>query len=594
MSLLWPPGLAAMAIVPLMWWLHRRRAQARRHVVPSLVPWMALPGEPPRRRMRVPPSVPLVLRLLAAALFALALAQPTVPGARGAPDARVIVLDTSSSMAAGTRWPEAVQRARSVLAGGGRTALITAGPEPELVWRDGPGLGAALDGLHPGGTGSAIDEALALADAVHPGGGILVLGDAGTPDPSTDARTARIERFGVPLDNVALLEARAYRAKDAAAGSQLFARIAAFTADTVETTWIVSEDGVDVARQRVRLEPGNTQDLTWRLDPGTSVVRLRRDGADGLRLDDEAILDVRPRALRLQWTGRSEGVARSLDAIPSLAALNVGRAQLVDDASMDVTLIVGPVPDPLPRGATLLINPPAGEWLALAAEAKVVSMGAVYAAEPLDDMDWSGVRVGGARAESAPAGAQTLLATADRLLVWETETLHGTVAVLAFDPDEGNLARHATLPILISRMLEHLARLPEASRTSGSLLSAPARWRGETLVRGPDGQPRSPRLGRWRLDEPGVWTLSPPTELDRGQPLSVFVLGGDARESDLRGSPPASRANDQPKDDAPGQLPLAPGLAILACILVAAESFVTMPRLARAQSGRRRLRPQAR
>jgi len=136
MTFLLPFGLLALLTLPIILVLHLLRERRRRVAVPSLLHWLNIPRQPEGERIRrLPLTLLLLLHLLIAGLLALALSQPQLAGApRGAARQTVIILDTSTSMAARagttTRFAEAQARAEALLRAlrpGDRATLIAAG-----------------------------------------------------------------------------------------------------------------------------------------------------------------------------------------------------------------------------------------------------------------------------------------------------------------------------------------------------------------------------------------------------------------------------------------------------------------------------------
>ncbi|MEN8148821.1 MAG: BatA domain-containing protein [Planctomycetota bacterium] len=100
MTLARPILLAALASLPILWWLARRAAARRDHPVSSLLLWrrIGLEPEPPRENRRRADLL-LWLRMAAAAAIALGMAGPVIREVSPPPTLHVL-LDESPSMAA--------------------------------------------------------------------------------------------------------------------------------------------------------------------------------------------------------------------------------------------------------------------------------------------------------------------------------------------------------------------------------------------------------------------------------------------------------------------------------------------------------------
>ncbi|HET8549153.1 MAG TPA: VWA domain-containing protein, partial [Bryobacteraceae bacterium] len=109
---------ATSALVVALYLLNRAR---KRETVPTLRFWVqAVRSDAARRRRRIQQPWSLVLQLIGIALLLLAIAQPRLGSAGGWSRDHILVLDTSSWMAAGTRtrtlMDEAKEAARAYLA----------------------------------------------------------------------------------------------------------------------------------------------------------------------------------------------------------------------------------------------------------------------------------------------------------------------------------------------------------------------------------------------------------------------------------------------------------------------------------------------
>lgn len=466
LSLATPAGLAFLLALPVIAWLHLRRRRPRRVLVPSLTPWLVLvPSAPPRRR-RVPPTVLLLLHLSAAACLALALAGPTVGGAPDGVVDRAIVLDVSSSMGAGDRWAEALARARS-LAGAARGAvsLVTLEARPRVLAArdiDGRAVGAALGDLAPGGeggTGAATDEALALARAAAgPGADIVVVTDGGIPAPSLGLPAARWELVGGPLDNLAVVDAAA---RSAGGETRLFARLASFGERPAQAPLRLLVDGREIDRRTVDLAPGGTFETVWTLPVGARTAELRVEAGDALLADNAASVPIARAGRQLQISGDSAAVARALNAIPGAEIERVGLGTYHADGSMPLSVFAGEVPEVLPPGGVLLVNPPPGRLFAGRAEDASARIAAPGEHPLVAGLDLTGVEIEGLTDPALPDWAEPVLQADGMTAVFAGTWGDSRVVVLAFDPDRGGIADRLAFPLLVARAIEWAA--PEAA-----------------------------------------------------------------------------------------------------------------------------------
>jgi hypothetical protein len=171
-----------------------------------------------------------------------------------------------------------------------------------------------------------------------------------------------------------------------------------------------------------------------------------------------------------------------------------------------------------------------------------------------------------------------VLEEAERVLMWEGRVASRRVVVLAFDPERGDMARRAALPVMLDRAIRLAAAIPPPVLAGQERLSPPERMGPQARVRAPDGRllgaaevPSAGLLpGLWRLEGGSV---SLPGE-DAAGPLSVMVPAGDLEESDLRAPPPLPPARQGDADGEAGtrgRRALWPAIALLAGALMLAE-----------------------
>lgn len=556
-----PLGLAALAAVPLIVWLHRQRVRVVERVVPSLAGWLHVVAAPPRRRRTVPPSALLALHVAVAAAIGLALGDPRRLGRPTIGGDVAVIVDTSLSMAAADRWPAARAAARSLVDGaGGRVTVVelARGPRVRLTPSlDRAAARAALDALAPAGVGADVAGAVALAAAVAgPTARLVVVTDGALGAPGRGAVRApfaaavewRVVGGEAAPDNVAVVAAEAAVAPD---GRRVVARIANGGARPARVRAELAVDGRPAGTVDLALAADETASVGWRVDGGgvaeVTARRLDGDGAptpDALPADDRAVVPLGARARQLQFAGPPGALRRAVAALPDTEVRWVGVGTLSHRGLADVSVIHGPAPPVLPPGGALVVDPPVGPWLAAAG---VAITGALQAAEPhpiAAGLDLAGAVVGGVRATAAPEWAAVLATVDGRPAIWAGATDGRRVVVLGFDPDLGQIARREAFPALVGRAAAWSApALPAATVPAGEPLPLPP-W--PVTVERPDG---TRTLAAHRFDDdrlPGLYTLrrAPPAAGGATEPgVVVGVRAGDAVESRLAARPSAELAS---------------------------------------------------
>jgi hypothetical protein len=571
LSFTYPAALAFLAAVPFILWLHLRRRQARQVVVPSVIPWLVLRAARPPGRRRPPRSLLLALQVAAATAFALALAGPTWPSPAAEAGNRVVILDATTSMTAAGVWPAALARAGALLeATRGEASLVTLAPRPRALVVRAAGSAAArlaLARLVPGGTGAATDEALALAAAVAPGAEIVVVSDGRVPAPGPGAPAARWELVGAPADNVAVVTAAARRL---AGETRLFARLANFGRAAVHVPLALVLDRREWDRRVVELAPGATHEAVWSLPAGARQAEVRLTSADALAADDVASVPLDDRPVRVQWVGESSAVGRALAADPALVVTHPGLGTYRGDGSVDVTVFVGAVPDPLPAGGVVIVHPSAGGPLGVRPTGGAVVVDAVGDDPLVAGLDLTGTTLADV-AELAPAPwLAPVPGAGDHALAYVGARPEGAVVVLPFNPDGGDVARRLAFPILVSRAVA-LATGARIEPVVPAGVAEPLPGTTSWMVTDPAG---ARRTATGHFDDtalPGLYQVERPAGIEARSTFAV--VSGDLTESNLRA--PVARSAPGPRSAGqPGRVPLWPWLAGAGLVCAVAEGLV--------------------
>ncbi|GAB4214812.1 MAG: VWA domain-containing protein [Roseiflexaceae bacterium] len=602
MTFLLPIGLLALLSLPVIVILHLIRERRRRVAVPSLLHWRTLPrtraGERPRT---LPVTLLLLLHLLIAGLLGLALAQPQILSAFSTRvDQTAIVLDLSTSMAASdggaTRFDEARDRARALLrslGSGGQATLIAAGPRARVIASgsagDLPLLEAALDGLRPGGTGAAMDEALTLAagalDPQKPGR-IVVLTDGSLPTPATRTLPAEVDwqTVGGDAANRAVVT---FAARPLGTTLQVYARVANYASAPFSGQLRIYGDEQLLDTRTVAIDPEREAEQTWRLSAGPRTLRVELDGGDALAADDTARLSVGgPRQLRVALVSDTpDTLRRALEAVPGVTVEPVGTAAYAAGRAADLTVFEGFLPESWPNSAVLAVNPPEGSALIqVGGQTRAVDSGELtLRSELLAGLSFGGVEFGPVPTVTPPAWAETLLSDAATPLIMRGRDGDRPVVVWAFDLERSNLRTRLAFPLLVARTVRDLAPapLPDAIQAGAPLILRPAARTTSIQLTTPDGQnsttPAAPALTLDSLTQPGWYRV---VEQTTGGALfdgRVAVNAGSPLESDLRPqTPPQLTADAQGEASSQRRvLELWPWLALGALVVLGLEWLYT-------------------
>jgi hypothetical protein len=536
-------GLLWLLVVPALILLYMLRPQRLRRQVPSLRLWRGVPQmERTRTRLRRPPlSLLLLVEILAIAAGAFALAQPALTAP--APRSAIIILDASGSMQAldknETRFNEATDQARNIIAKMGSSDLITllsagasvttacAACSPQDAQR-------TLQAMSPGAGSADIAGALAVASGLaHQASGVpdvVVISD-GEFDPVgaplVGAQTAnfslRYIGVGSPVDDLAVTALDARRPPDGRSGYIAYARVD--NRGTADATFEVAAlaDTVPLPVRSETVPGGGNVGITWQVPAGTArftvSVQHSADYADALPADDRAIIFL-PTAGEYQVNvvaAEPDLYVRALAPIDGLQAIT--NTTLPGAA---FSIIVGKLPASLPAGNLVLVAPDGdlssfapGTTLHPAGTMSSVQPAVVDASHPLlSGIDLNALQVSHANIYqlgnlSGASWLETLVDSREGPLVLAGEQDGRRVVVLTFDPSQSNLPKLAAFPLLMANIVDWLYPLADTEAvTPGQTLQLPA---GST-VQTPSGQNLPVGAsGRFAgTDESGIYRVTVP------------------------------------------------------------------------------------
>lgn len=564
-----------LPVIILLWLLKRRRQE---HEVSSTYLWRQVVRDVRANApwQRLVANLLLLLQLVAAAAFALALARPNLTGAAAGRAHLIVVLDGSGSMrtataGGGTRFDLARVDARrriGTLAPRDRSSIILAGRMPRLlVSAVGPDqAGAAVAAAQPTYEAADWAQALSLAAAAgrdQPGARIVIVTDA-TVDPTTLTRLgvpAEVATVGEPAENLSVtLSVRPGAGGRAPAA---LGKVANHGRKQAEAQVDLLADGRLLDGRRVDVPPGGTAEVIWQdLPAATTVFETRLVGDDALAADNRDYA-------ALQRTGRNRALLVSKSNLFLDQALHLREDIEVVRATPDnyapgpyqLYIFDGWLPAQLPTGALFLVAPPANNLVVPLKAAGPVTgpirpgarAGALTAYVPLDD-----VHIARARPLDVPTWANVLLEAPEGPLLAAGHFEGRPVAVLGFDIHESDLPLRVGFPVLMQNLLGWLVP-QEASATRVSAgepvpLALDPLATAATMVT-PDARripvaPPFPAPPWSDTANPGLYTLV--QTLPDGERTSAFVVEFPTAESDpdrtvtLAASPAAGQGASRP------------------------------------------------
>lgn len=444
LSLAAPAWLAALLVIPAIWWLHRSGPRAPPVLVADLGLWSGATSPTRRTGERRPADPAWIRRALIAAALTFALADPVLlqPG-------RSVTLWIDDSLSMLTR-----EAGRTRLAAGmelARLALADADAAPVIVrtmsspWRRWPADGADNLQQIEVGAGSAEPrpppDRLLSRESSH-----WLLTDGADTELNNWADRAPVERViqvGSAVGNAGIIGLSARPALGDPALVELQARV------------LNGGDRTELRRLELRTPDGRTHQRDLRLEPGASAtihhvlpvtsgqIEARLLPADALPEDDSLTLELEPlRALPVFTdTACPSPVHAALGAHPGLAAAR-------EPAQAGLVVTCSDTGQPPPAVASIRFR--LGTARSGATGELLWSQRIAGAAPPA--LDAAALRVAGSLAPPA-VGDQVLLEGGDEPLIIRRLEPRGLVET-SIDPGSPGLAARQEFPLLIALLVD--------------------------------------------------------------------------------------------------------------------------------------------
>jgi hypothetical protein len=540
-------GLLALAIPVLL--LHVLRPRREQRVVSSTFLWrtVARPVSAARPWQRLRPSVLLLLQLLAVALLAIAVADPSRVTTTPLAQHTVFLLDASGSMAARDGEPDRLEAAkdrarelRDELPEGGMASVVVVDHNPRVVLTSSPdpdAFDAALEPVRTSAGAADWASAFLLAESLETGGtdiGFHILTDGRLSDadqrlipPGSDhdiigdrATNRAITRLAVELRG---------------GGLHVRATIANTGGGAARDELRIDVDGHTEARTEVALDEGETRDVEFDVPSGDRVEAFL-DGDDLLDADDHAFATAaRRRALTvLLCTPAAEGNPFLEGVFASGEGVTVEACDGSRSGTGADLVVYDRVAVPEDPGAPFLAVAPPGGIAIAGVEADGTVDGPVITSVDPDDPLVQGVdlsEVAIATAQRLDVGTARVVVAADDVPLLVRGSFEGLPwAALAFAVGDSNLPLQVAFPILVDRLLTDLAgaALPPTDLVVGDLLPVDPVAGGSVTAPGGATVEVVPGNPSPAATRPGFWTISAPERPDR-----VVAVNADPDESSL-------------------------------------------------------------
>jgi hypothetical protein len=481
-----PLALIGLVSLPLIVAFYMLRLRRRDVPVGSTFLWQQLvrdvEANAPWQRLRF--SWLLLVQLLIAALVVAAAVRPFTASESDLAANVVLIVDTSTSMAArdgeGDRMSEARDRARAVverLPEGGRVTVVAAADTASILVSESTDRAAASEAIGaieasqaPGDLTDAFALASALAARDSDSTVVVVTDASGDRLPAAGiGAPVLVEHVGETDGNQAIAALSALRR---AGGAQLdvFVAVANHSASEAARRLEIYADGALVDARELVIPPDQRSEaLIGTVPPATSVIEARLAGADALDVDDRAFaLAPDEETTRALVVGPGNAFLESaLALLPRLELFAVGLDGYEDaltEGDEDGTpygLVVFDrvLPSSPPELPALYVDPAEdGPYGTIEGRIEAPALDRADPAEPLlRFVDLTTVHIGRARDLEPADGLRAIFRTAAGTpLIGAGGEGGRRLAYIGFDLGESDLPLQTAFPLLMSNLVEYL------------------------------------------------------------------------------------------------------------------------------------------
>ena len=573
-----PAAFYLLAFIPIVVLLHFLKLRRQRHVVPSVMLWLEaiedMKANVPFQRLRH--SLLLPLQILFLLIVVGGVARPAFRQLGGLSEQSMLVIDTSASMGATdlgkTRLDVAKGEALKLLnqlgADGQMMIMDTAHNILQAFTSDREKLRQAIHNLSVDHTAPSLKPVFDSV-AVYAGGpgtqaslnpdavGVVFISDNfGTlPDSATSVPKIGL---GDRSENVAIVQFSVTRALTPPNRYQVLVGIQSFADASKDFQVQLGIEGKSFFEdESVVLPPKETASILFSLDDDErfygQVVTAYLDIDDDLSVDNvaAAILHPPPRWKVLLVSDRNQPPLNAiLKTDPHVILTQIQTSDYHSTGDNDILIFDRFVPDPLPEGNIVFLNPIGGLPFMPTQESgqsiQVIDQHPTH--EVMRDVSLIDLEVKASLQVQLPLWGIPLVETNQTPLIWLGEQDDSKIIVFAFDPFDLDVSNFAasipSAPILISQCLEWLGAAASPIRPDFVKTGEPVKIRLDrpneverVTVQTPESdiqelQVRGPQIVFTDTTQIGVYTV-----FVDGEPLGRFAANLlNPQESDL--SPP--------------------------------------------------------
>ena len=590
MHFLNPSAFYLLAFIPIVVLLHFLKLRRQRHVVPSVMLWLEaiedMKANVPFQRLRN--SLLLPLQILFLLIVVGGVARPALRQLGGLSEQSILVIDTSASMGATDLGKPRLNVAKAEalklinqLGANGQMMIVDTAPPPHNIRQaftsDKEKLRQAIENLFVVHTAPALKAVFDSVAVYTSAPGTQIALNPNTvevvfisdnfetlPDPPNPAQLQKIS-LGNRSENIAIVQFSITRALTPPNRYQVLISVQSF-ADTPKEfqVHLGIEEKPFFEDTSVILPPKETRSVLFSLDDDErfygQVVTARLNIDDDLSADNvaAAILHPPPKWKVLLVSDRNQLPLNAiLKTDPHVSLNQIQSSDYHGTGDSDILIFDQFVPDPLPEGNIIFLNPIDGFPFMPAQESRqptqVIDQHSTH--EVMRDVSLIDLEVNASLRTQLPLWGIPLVETNQTSLIWLGERDDQKMVVFAFDPFDPDVSSFAasipSAPILMSQCLEWLGASttpiqPDFVKTGEPVkirLNSPSEVERVT-VQMPDGdiralQTRGARIVFIDTTQVGVYTVFVDDE-----PLGRFAANLlNPQESDLSPSQLADGSN---------------------------------------------------
>ena len=495
MHFLNPSAFYLLAFLPIVVLLHFLKLRRQRHVVPSVMLWLEaiedMKANVPFQRLRN--SLLLPLQILFLLVVVGGVARPALRQFGGLAEQSIVIIDTSASMGATdlgeTRLDVAKAEALKLinqLGADGQMMIMDTSRPPHNIRQaftsNTEKLRQAIENLsvvHTPPTLKAVFDSVSVYASV-PGAqvaqnpnaaGVVFISDnfGALPNSASPVQFQKIG-LGNRSENIAIVQFSVTRALIPPNRYQVLVGVQSFADTPKEFQVQLGIEGKSFfADESVVLPPKETTSILFSLEDDErfygQVVTARLDIDDDLSVDNvaAAILHPPPTWKVLLVSDRNQPpLTAILKTDPHVTLNQVQTADYHSTGGNDILIFDQFVPDPLPEGNVVLLNPIGGlPFMPTQEDSQPTQIiGQHPTHEVMRDVSMIDLEIKASLRIQLPLWGIPLIETNQTSLIWLGEQDNQKVVVFGFDPFDLDVSNFATsipsAPILMSQLLEWL------------------------------------------------------------------------------------------------------------------------------------------